>query len=59
MAGPHFFVDRSLGRHRVPNLLREDGWSLVTLAEHYGIPQTKLLSMWTGWSWPDRTDGRR
>lgn len=38
MVGPHFFVDRSLGRHRVPNLLREDGWSLITLAEHYGIP---------------------
>lgn len=38
MVGPHFFVDRSLGRHRVPNLLREAGWSLITLAEHYGIP---------------------
>ena len=39
MDGPHFFVDRSLGRHLVPRLLRADGWSLVTLAEHYGIPQ--------------------
>ena len=38
MAGPHFFVDRSLGRRQVPELLRADGWELVTLAEHYGIP---------------------
>lgn len=44
MAGPHFFVDRSLGRHRVPNLLREDGWSLVTLAEHYGIPADEAVA---------------
>jgi hypothetical protein len=35
---PQFFVDRSLGRVRVPQLMRADGWSLVTLAEHYGIP---------------------
>lgn len=33
-----FFVDRSLGRKRVPTGLRERGWRLVTLAEHYGIP---------------------
>lgn len=38
MTGPHFFVDRSLGRRQVPELLRADGWELVTLAEHYGIP---------------------
>jgi hypothetical protein len=44
MAGPHFFVDRSLGRHRVPNLLRKDGWSLVTLAEHYGIPADETVA---------------
>jgi hypothetical protein len=43
MVAPHFFVDRSLGRHRVPNLLREDGWSLVTLAEHYGIPADEAV----------------
>jgi hypothetical protein len=35
---PHFFVDRSLGRIRVPALLRAAGWTLTTLAEHYGIP---------------------
>ena len=36
MESPHFFVDRSLGRIEVPRLLREDGWELTTLAEHYG-----------------------
>lgn len=36
MDSPHFFVDRSLGRIEVPRLLREDGWALTTLAEHYG-----------------------
>jgi hypothetical protein len=36
VASPHFFVDRSLGRIEVPHLLREDGWELTTLAEHYG-----------------------
>jgi hypothetical protein len=35
---PHFFVDRSLGRIRVPGRLRAAGWELTTLAEHYGIP---------------------
>jgi hypothetical protein len=35
---PHFFVDRSLGRIRVPGRLRAVGWGLTTLAEHYGIP---------------------
>ena len=44
MAGPHFFVDRSLGRHRVPKLLRENGWSLVTLAEHYGTPADEAVT---------------
>jgi hypothetical protein len=44
MAGPHFFVDRSLGRRRVPNLLRQDGWSLMTLSEHYGIPADEAVA---------------
>ena len=35
---PHFFVDRSLGRIRVPGRLRAGGWELTTLAEHDGIP---------------------
>lgn len=37
MDSPHFFVDRSLGGVTVPILLREAGWELTTLAEHYGI----------------------
>ena len=36
MGGPLFFVDRSLGRIRLPALLRDADWSLVTMAEHYG-----------------------
>lgn len=35
---PEFFVDRSLGRIKVPTLLRRSGWSLRTLAEVYGVP---------------------
>jgi hypothetical protein len=35
---PKFFVDRSLGRKAVPEALRADGWDIVTLAEHYGMP---------------------
>jgi hypothetical protein len=35
---PRFFVDRSLGRNAVPEALRADGWNIVTLAEHYGVP---------------------
>ncbi|WP_157547830.1 hypothetical protein [Nonomuraea candida] len=38
-----FFVDRSLGRVAVPKLLREAGWNLVTLAEHYGVPQDETV----------------
>lgn len=38
MQPPKFFLDRSLGRKAVPGLLRADGWDLVTLAEHYGVP---------------------
>lgn len=43
MDGLHFFVDRSLGRIRVPGLLRASGWSLTTLAEHYGIPADETI----------------
>jgi hypothetical protein len=35
---PVVFIDRSLGRIRVPALLRAAGIELVTLAEHYGMP---------------------
>jgi hypothetical protein len=43
--GPLFFVDRSLGRVRVPALLRESGWALVTLSEYYGVPQDEPSTM--------------
>jgi len=33
---PEFFVDRSLGRHRVPEALRQAGWNLRTHHEIYG-----------------------
>lgn len=36
---PDRFLDRSLGRVQVPRLLRAAGLRLVTLAEHYGVPQ--------------------
>lgn len=35
---PELFLDRSLGRIKVPRLLRDAGLNPVTLAEHYGIP---------------------
>jgi PIN like domain len=41
---PRFFLDRSLGRIAVPALLRAAGWDLVTLSEHYGIPDDEHIS---------------
>jgi hypothetical protein len=35
---PEFFLDRSLGRRQVPDLLRAAGLRLRTLSEVYGIP---------------------
>lgn len=35
---PELFLDRSLGRIKVPRGLRDAGLQLLTLAEHYGIP---------------------
>ncbi len=58
MESPTFFVDRSLGRLRVPRLLRADGWDLLTLAEHYGVPDDERVDdvEWLGLaganSWP-------
>jgi hypothetical protein len=40
---PTFFIDRSLGRVKLPALLREAGLTLVTLAEHYGMPQDEVV----------------
>ena len=41
---PDLFLDRSLGRKKVPGLLRAGGLRLVTLAEHYGIPADETVS---------------
>lgn len=41
---PDLFLDRSLGRIAVPRLLREVGLRLVTLAEHYGIPEDETIT---------------
>jgi hypothetical protein len=40
---PDLFLDRSLGRVKVPQLLRDAGLRLVTLAEHYGIPADEQI----------------
>ncbi len=40
---PDLFLDRSLGRVKVPRLLRDAGLRLVTLAEHYGMPQDEAI----------------
>ena len=40
---PDLFVDRSLGRIKVPRLLRAEGLRLRTLAEHCGIPADELV----------------
>jgi len=40
---PDIFLDRSLGRWQVPALLRAQGLRLVTLAEHYGVPQDETV----------------
>lgn len=41
---PDLFIDRSLGRIQVPRLLRGAGLRLVTLAEHYGVPEDEDVS---------------
>ncbi len=41
---PDLFLDRSLGRIRVPGILREEGPRLVTLAERYGIPEDERVT---------------
>jgi hypothetical protein len=41
---PELFVDRSLGRVQVPQLLRAAGLRLVTLAEHYGRPADESVA---------------
>lgn len=40
---PELFLDRSLGRRQVPDLLRAAGLRLHTLAEIYGIPADETV----------------
>ena len=41
---PDLFIDRSLGRIQLPQLLRDAGLRLVTLAERYGIPNDETIT---------------
>lgn len=41
---PDLFLDRSLGRLKVPALLREAGLRLTTLSEFYGVPADERVS---------------
>jgi len=41
---PDLFLDRSLGRKQVPQVLRSHGLTLTTLSEHYGIPQDQTIT---------------
>ncbi|HET9060000.1 MAG TPA: hypothetical protein VFN61_08770 [Acidimicrobiales bacterium] len=41
---PDLFLDRSLGRRQVPDILRAAGLRLTTLAERYGIPADESVS---------------
>jgi len=41
---PELFLDRSLGRRQVPDLLRAAGLRLRTLAEVYGIPADETIA---------------
>jgi PIN like domain len=41
---PKFFIDRSLGRLAVPQALRDDGWDVIALAEHYGMPADQRVA---------------
>jgi hypothetical protein len=45
---PELFLDRSLGRIKVPRLLRDAGLRLVTLAEHYGVPADETVAAGPG-----------
>jgi hypothetical protein len=41
---PDLFLDRSLGRIKVPQRLRAAGLRVVTLSEHYGIPADERVA---------------
>jgi PIN like domain len=41
---PDLFLDRSLGRIKVPRLLRQAGLRLTTLGERYGVPADESVT---------------
>lgn len=41
---PSFFIDRSLGRKRVPAALAAAGWSVVTMHDQYGKRTAERLA---------------
>ncbi len=41
---PDLFLDRSLGRIKVPQLLRAAGLRLITLSEQYGMPADERVA---------------
>jgi len=41
---PEFFVDRSLGKHLIPNGLRQAGFTVHTLASVYGEQRAQAVS---------------
>ncbi len=41
---PDLFLDRSLGRNAVAQILRSHGLRLTTLSEHYGMPQDQMVA---------------
>lgn len=55
---PSFFIDRNLGSKQLPRALRDAGWDVVTMAEHYGelagqrITDTEWLALAGARGWP-------
>jgi PIN like domain len=44
VSSPEFFLDRSLGRHQVPAMLRANELRLHTLSEVYGVPADESVA---------------
>jgi len=55
---PRFFIDRNLGSKQLPRALRDAGWDVVTMADHYGeltgqrITDTAWLALAGTQGWP-------
>ena len=55
---PDLFLDRSLGRIKVPTFLRAAGLRLTTLSEHYGMPADETIPDEAGSNWQGKTTGQ-